>query len=140
MEKFPSNYSHNLLQAAGLTLIEVMIALSIVGIALTAVIKATSQNIRSTTYLQSKSEALWVGQEVMNEARVGVITLPNAPDSLKQKTLMLGQDWYWQAALEDTPNKRIKKVTVQVYQSDPEENTEARVLISLESYLYHEEA
>ncbi len=56
----------------GLTLIEVLIALAIVGIAMTAIIKATSQNIRSTAYLQNKLIAMWVGQQVSNEMLAGI--------------------------------------------------------------------
>lgn len=121
----------------GMTLIEVLIALAIISIALTAVIKATTQNIRSTAYLQDKTMALWVGQEVLSEARTGVLRLPSAPDRLKQKTEMLGRDWYWQAGEERTPNKNIKKILVSVFANE-EEDDEASPLITLESYVYNE--
>ncbi|SRR5579883_776923 len=119
--------------ACGLTLIEVLIALAIVGIALTAIIKAASQSIRATTYLQDKTIAMWVGTQVINEARAGILVLP-ATDTLKQTTHMLGRDWHWQAHQEETANKRIKKVLVEVYGADPEEDTENNTpIISLES-------
>lgn len=121
--------------SCGLTLIEVLIALAIVAIAMTAVIKATSQTIRSTTYLQNKTIAMWVSSQVINEARVGVLRLPFAPDKLKQHTKMLGQDWYWQAQQEATPNKRIAKITVQVFARE-NDNDEAS-LFKMESFIYH---
>jgi len=120
----------------GLTLIEVLIALAIISIAMTAVIKASSQNIRSTGYLQSKTIAMWVGQQVLDEARAGVLKLPNPPDALKETTAMLGNDWYWEVNQEETPNKRINRVKVKVY---AHEDDEGSPLITLETYLYHVE-
>ena len=102
---------------SGLTLIEVLIALAVVAIAFTAIIKATSQNIRSTAYLQDKTIATWVGLQIVNEARVGLLKLPEAPGKLEQETTMLGQGWSWQAYQLPTPNKRIREVQVDVSRS-----------------------
>lgn len=119
----------------GLTLIEVLIALAIIAIAMTAVIKATSQNIRGTSYLQDKTMAMWVGQQVMNEARVGLRKLPDSSDKLHDVTNMLGRDWYWQASQEETPNKRIRKISVNVYTHEADDE-ESAPIVSLESYVY----
>lgn len=120
----------------GLTLIEVLIALAIISIAMTAIIKATTQNIRDTSYLQTKMSALWVGQYTMNEILVGMRKLPNPPDQLKKVIPMLNHDWFVVANLTDTQNKRIKQVNVRVYEHQSEDDS-ARVL-NLESYLYVE--
>jgi general secretion pathway protein I len=124
-------------QSAGLTLIEVLIALAIVGIAMTAVIKATSQNIRGTNHLQTKTLALWVGQNVLNEARTGVLKLQSGDDSKQDKTDILGNIFYWHATQSDTPNKRIKKVTVDVFDHEANGEDESPV-VQLETYLYGE--
>ena len=125
--------------ASGLTLIEVMIALAIISIALTSIIKAASQNIRSTTYLEDKTIAMWVGAEVINEARVGVLTFSDPGNTLKQTSHMLGRDWYWQAIEEETPNKHIKKIEVSVFANKNDEANEAQSLVTLASYVYHEQ-
>jgi prepilin-type N-terminal cleavage/methylation domain-containing protein len=52
---------------SGLTLIEVLVALAIISIALTAIIKATSENIRGTAYLQDKTIAMYVARQILNE-------------------------------------------------------------------------
>lgn len=136
----PSNRVVQRFQACvGLTLIEVLIALAIVGIAMTAIIKATSQNIRSTGYLQKKTIAMWVGQQVVNEARANLIQLPNPPDKLKQSTIMLNREWTWTANQEGTPNQRIKKITVKVFDKADIDEEDASPIITLESYVYHEE-
>lgn len=123
---------------SGLTLIEVLIALAIISIAMTAVIKATSQNIHSTSYLQNKTMAMWVGTQVINEARANLLKLDRSSGSQKLTTEMLGKTWYWQTAEEETPNPRIKKITVKVFENEDEEEQAAPTVI-LESYLYHEE-
>jgi general secretion pathway protein I len=116
---------------AGFTLIEVLIAMAILAIALSAVIKATSQNIRDTLYLQNKTIAVWVGTEVINEIRAGALKLPSAPAELTQETNMLGKTWPWKATIESTPNPRIKKIIVLVYQTP-----DHKKLTQLESYVY----
>lgn len=121
----------------GLTLIEVLIALAIAAIALTAVIKATSQSIRGTTYLQNKSIAMWVGQEVLTEARLGLIVLPSLSAPMERSTNMLGRDWYWEAGSEETPNKRIRKISVSVFEQQAHAENQTP-LATLESYVYLE--
>jgi general secretion pathway protein I len=124
MEKFMRNNR-------GFTLIEVLIALAILSIALTAIIKTTSQHIRDTTYLQNKITANWVGTQVMNEIRAGVLKVSDSSDGISQQTEMLGKTWIWKAKFISTPNPHIKEINVDVYQK-PEKNR----LINLVSYLY----
>ena len=125
----PKSYHRN--KQAGMTLIEVLIALAIVSIAMTAIIKATTQSIRGTSHLQNKMIATWVAQDVINEFRVKLRELPDASD--REKINMLNQDWYWQAEQTDTANPRIKKMEVNVY---TEETGDADPLVTLISYVY----
>ena len=97
-----------------MTLIEVLIALAIVAIALTAIIKTTSQNIRSTAYLQDKTIGAWVALQVINEGRAGLETFPEAPGILEKETEMLGQVWKWRAYQKPTPNPQIREINVEV--------------------------
>lgn len=119
---------------AGMTLIEVLIALAIIGIALTAVIKATSQNIRATNYLQNKTIALWVGRNIMSEVQLGVKKV-GGPEGERQEQTMLGQNWFWHAEVENTANARIKKIRVRVYQTEPEDD-DVPALVDLDGYSY----
>lgn len=118
----------------GLTLIEVLIALAIIGIAMTAVIKGSTQNIRSTAYLQDKTIALWVAQEILTKVRIGVLKL--SVDELQDQTNMLGKDWFWQLKREETSNKHINKIKAKVFPSEAARET-GSALITLESYIYH---
>ncbi len=113
---------------AGFTLIEVLVALLILSIALTAIIRSTSQNIKDTLYIQKKTIALWVGNQVINEVQAGLRKPPAAPDSLKDSSRMLNENWSWKVSLQPTPNPRIQEIDVTVYQHNP--------LIHLVGYLY----
>lgn len=121
----------SLLNNKGLTLIEVLIALAILSIALTAIIQATSQNIKNTLYLQNKTIATWIATDAINQVRAGVLKLPDAPDHTTIKTTVLGVNWAWQASETDTPNPNIKQIEVDVFQQPGETK-----LAHLMSYLY----
>jgi general secretion pathway protein I len=116
---------------AGFTLIEVLVALAILSIALTAIIKASAQNIKDTTYIQQKTLALWIANEIANEARAGLLILPKSPDVLTEEKVILGQAWTYQADVQDTPNPRIKKMDVDILAEDKQ-----TPLVHLESFLY----
>ena len=90
----------------GFTLIEVLIALVIISVALTAIIKATSQNIRDTAYIQDKMIAHWVGLQAMNEYRAKITKSANQAIDVT----MLGKEWRWKQTTMDTPNPNIKKI------------------------------
>ena len=136
MAKLP--VKHCLKSIAGLTLIEVMISLAIVAIAMTAAIKAVSENIRATNYLQEKTMALWVGEEVMNESRLGLLTLPSTSETMIHQTEILGRNWYWEVGQVGTPNKHIRKIVVNVFARDPAQE-ESTPIVKLESYVYRAE-
>lgn len=102
---------------AGFTLIEVLVAMVILSIALTAVIHATSQHIRNNLYLQEKTKATWVGVEVINETQAGLITVPNESDYLEKNTDILGSRFSWQAYLHPTNNSRIAEIHVDVFRN-----------------------
>lgn len=120
----------------GLTLIEVLIALAIISIALTAVIKAASQNIRATGYLYDKSLALWVGEEIMSQARLGLIKLGEQRSSQNEMMTLLDKDYYWRGNETQTGNPHISQLRVRVYAHEPEDE-EATPLIDLDGYRYH---
>jgi general secretion pathway protein I len=120
---------------AGLTLIEVLVALAIIAIALTAVIKATSQDIRGTDYLQKKTIALWVGEQAMNEVRVGLVKTSSDSRNDSHLSTIVGTEMYWHAIQDTTPNKRIKKITINVYDKK-DVNDDDSPIVALEGYIY----
>lgn len=79
----------------GFTLVEVLIALLIIAIALTAVIHATTQTTRSLIHVQEKMTAHWVGMNVLSEVQTKMIVIQKDTPLPPGKTTMLGALWYW---------------------------------------------
>jgi general secretion pathway protein I len=96
-------------KSAGFTLIEVLIALAILSISLTAIIKSTSQNIKDTIYLQDKTIANWVAMNALNEARLGLTKIPVEPGKLEHEASMLGEQWVSRSYYTSTPNPHIRE-------------------------------
>lgn len=114
---------------SGFTLIEILVALAILSIALTTIIKVTTLNIKNTIYLQNKTIAAWVGAQAINEIRVGLVKLSD--EKVDQEVNMLNQNWKWEGLQVSTPNPHIKKIVVEVF-----ELASGAKLIELESYVY----
>ncbi len=117
--------------SSGFTLIEVLVALAILSIALTAIIKATAQNVKDSVYLQNKAIANWVGTEIVNEMRAGIIKPPLQPDTLDVKTNILGQNWVSKAYYIQSPNPHIRELHVDIF---PRMNS--KKMMQLTSYMY----
>ena len=120
----------------GLTLLEVMVALLVVGIALAAIMQAVSHYIRSTEYIQNKTIATLVANEILTEAKLGLLNVDALSHQTLSKTNMLGRDWYWELHLEKTQQVHIEKITVTIYTKPPDETEKAMVTIS--GYLHAE--
>jgi len=87
-------------KANGFTLIEVMVALTIVAIALASLIKASGGHTNSAAYLKSKTLAHYVA---MNE--VTQLQIDNAwPDlgTTRKSTEMAGIEWFWTREVKKT--------------------------------------
>ncbi|MBA3661613.1 MAG: type II secretion system minor pseudopilin GspI [Gammaproteobacteria bacterium] len=121
---------------SGLTLIEVLIALAIISIAVTAIIKATTQNIRVTTHLQNKTVALWIAKSMTNEMRLNAKRLIGSQNKLSRPIYFLDHTWFVNAEKQETPNPHIDKIMVAVYLHDPEVDEEQLPLARIESYVY----
>lgn len=104
----------------GFTLIEVLLALAIIAIALTALIKATSQNIEFTQHIKDKSISHWVAMHGITAIQLGLIPIA-LNQEITQMTTMLGQQWYWRATLRSTSLKSMQqiKITVSEKQNGP---------------------
>ena len=99
----------------GFTLIEVLLALAVIAIALTALIKATAQTVANTSHIKDKSIAHWVAMQGVSMIQLGLLTVPNNQE-VSQVTNMLGQRWYWRARIQPTPIPHMQKISITVSQ------------------------
>lgn len=98
---------------SGFTLIEVLLALAIIAIALTALLKATAQNITITQRIKDKAISHWVATQGVSMIQLNLIEI-NPRQETTQATTMLGQTWFWRAKISKTPFKKTQKITISV--------------------------
>ncbi|WP_369177956.1 type II secretion system minor pseudopilin GspI [Candidatus Thiodubiliella endoseptemdiera] len=95
----------------GFTLIEVLVALSIVSIALIALIKLQSQSVKNLTYFKQKTLSNLVVSNLAVEKRLVKPALGFA-----NGTYVLGkQTWHWKTHTKPTPNTKIIQVSISVF-------------------------
>lgn len=114
---------------AGMTLAEVLIALAILGIAMTAVIHAVSRHASLAFRLQEKTLAALTGQTILEEIQTG---MRRVEDHAQGEVQAGPRTWIWQARREESAEKAVKKLTVTLLEGE-EENAP---LIRLTGYLY----
>lgn len=92
---------------------EVLLALSVIAIALTALLKATSQNVTNTERIKEKTLSHWVARQGITLIQTGLLTLP-ARQETTQSTTLLGETWYWRAKTVSTPIKSMEQIVITV--------------------------
>src|ERR1043166_1105395 len=97
----------------GMTLIEVLIALAILSISLTALVRSTTMDINQTNYLRDKTVAMWVGMDAMSQIQLSLINVQTSKSG-EQITNMLGQDWYWAATVSKTQDVHVDRIQITV--------------------------
>lgn len=99
----------------GFTLIEVLLALAIIAIALTALLKATAQNVDNTHRIKNKTISHLVATQGVSMIQLNLVQVNQSQEST-QVTTMLGNKWYWRAKISSTPLKKVQQITISVSQ------------------------
>jgi general secretion pathway protein I len=108
-------------EARGFTLIEVLVALVVVGLGMLAVIQTVSQTANNTAYMRDKTIAHWIAMNKLTEVRLQ----PSAPpvDKSSDEVEMAGRDWRWTMEVKQTPVESIRRIEVRVRQSEAAETS-----------------
>jgi len=109
----------------GFTLLEVLIALAVLAIALSALLKAGSQNAENAIYLRDKTLAHWVAMNVLTEIQVG--QRPLEGDEQQGPMMMAEREWFWVVKVLNTPEEQLRRLEIRVY-AHPQDS-EALVLL-----------
>ncbi len=96
---------------SGFTLLETLVALSILALALLALLKASMQQINTQHHLRQKTLAQWVAANQLTRLRLSAVSPTLEP--LTGQSDMAQQTWYWQAVTQPTANRHIKQITIQ---------------------------
>ena len=100
-------------KSSGFTLIEVMVALTIIAISLGALLSTSGTQAFSATYLKQKTLAHWVALNELAQLSTEN-TFPDTGES-KGSTSMANHDWHWTrktTKLADSNNRREVVFTV----------------------------
>jgi general secretion pathway protein I len=99
------------IRTQGFTLIEVLLALSILAIALTALIKASTAAIVGTQHVQQKNIGHLVATQAIARIQLGLI--PVARNQIITETMpFLGVQWRWQAQIQPTGIEQVDQIIV----------------------------
>lgn len=109
----------------GFTLLEVLVALVLLAVALAAIIKTASENTINTAHLRNKYFASIVASNKLAELRVAK-TWPGTGFS-NGRTELAKQKWQWNVQVENTPDDRLRKLTLTVAHEQDKDNLLFRV-------------
>lgn len=96
---------------AGFTLIEVLVALAIIAIAFTALLKATAESITLHQKLKNKMIREWVAAQGITLIQLGLVQSINNR-IISEQTTLFQQRWYWRASLSNIPMPHVQKITL----------------------------
>lgn len=97
----------------GFTLVEVLLALAVIAIALTALLKVTAQNIENTSRIKEKTISHWVAMQAVTMIQLNLLQINQNQEST-QVTTMLGQKWYWRAKYTNTSVNSLQEINIAV--------------------------
>jgi len=115
MARLKSNIIHRK-QSSAFTLLEVLVALTIIAITLGTIIKTGSDQAANTSYLKQKTIGHWVAVNALNQ-----LLLENQWPSLgktSDTTEMASHEWHWQREVIKTPSDNTRKLLFTVYSDD----------------------
>src|SRR5215212_2123333 len=96
----------------GFTLIEVLLALAVIAISLTALLKTSAENIRNTARIKDKTISQWVAMQGIAAAQLGLIDL--SQKEVTEVTKIAGQRWYWRIQHGPSSIPHVEKLVIRL--------------------------
>lgn len=109
-------------QIKGFTLLEIMVALVILAVGMSALVKAAGSNTVNAAYLKNKTFAQWIAVNKANEIRIQH-KWP-ATGTQTGRIFYADVEWFWKIKTSNTQDKDIRRIEVSVQleterESDP---------------------
>jgi general secretion pathway protein I len=103
----------------GFTLVEVLVAVAIVALAVTAVLVSMMRQVEGTTYLRDKMIAHWVAQNQLELALLRNTASNQVPQDTQNGSVeMAGGTWYWRAEPKRTGAQGFVQLEISVMASE----------------------
>ena len=113
----------------GFTLLEVLVALTIIALSLGALISTSGSQASNAAYLKQKTIAHWVALNEITKLQVENQWL--AKGDTRGTTTMAGFDWYWTRTVIETEDKNTQQLEYRMYTDESRENQVTRLIGSL---------
>jgi len=104
------------MSSRGFTLVEVLVALAVVALGLTALMVAVSGTARTSGYLRDKTIAQWIALNRLTQVRLQVNKLGETQDT--GQIDFAGRKWHYDTRYFNTQFQSMKRVVVRVYPGD----------------------
>jgi general secretion pathway protein I len=119
------------LRSHGFTLVEVLVALMVVALGLTALMVTVSSTARTSGYLRDKTLAQWIGLNRLTEVRLNLNKFAQNTDTGELD--FAGRTWHYDTRYFDTSIASMKRVVVRVYAGDAK--TKGNALAEIDGFL-----
>ncbi|HRQ66583.1 MAG TPA: type II secretion system minor pseudopilin GspI [Xanthomonadaceae bacterium] len=96
----------------GFTLLEVLVALVVLALSLTALVRLSGLEARALADLRERTVAHWVAANVLEETRLAEDWPATGRRSGSAR--MGGRDWRWELVVQDTEEPAIRRLDVTV--------------------------
>ncbi len=96
----------------GFTLIEVLVALAILAITLSALLKASGSYARNASYLKEKTLAQWIAQNKAAEYQLQK-AFPRTGNREGDVNFAL-QEWRWRVKVSNTDDNRLRRMDIDI--------------------------
>lgn len=106
----------------GFTLIEVLLALSIIGIAMMAAIRTTEATTRTLFRIQERTIAEWVGHNALIAMKLKIDGLSPVAGRWVASSEEAGRTWYWEAVSNPTSDPQILQITLEVRSTEKKDD------------------
>jgi general secretion pathway protein I len=108
-------------ESRGFTLIEVVVALAILGIGMLAVFKTIGDTVHNVDELRDRSFAEWIADNRITEIRISG-EMPSVEETAGE-VAFAGRQWHWLTKVSQTQVQGLRRIDVSVRRDDDPENS-----------------
>lgn len=97
----------------GFTLMEILVAMTVVAVALATLISAGGHSTSNAAALRDRTYAQWIAANALTELRLNREI--DEPGRENGDELMMNQRWIWRAEIVATPDPNLLRIDLRVY-------------------------